>query len=466
MDITVSDHAMKWFFLIAPSIYVVNIIVSGLFAAKYGQSIYKKNMSVWICYLLFGASQGVLNDNTAITLFTKVIIWTLFVFVLQQALSIFISDVFKVKAKFKSDLLLYVAGLSVTFILFNFLANKSIALLPVVFFAAWPVLRHLVHFKTFKFNSLNKNGYLVCATFTALHILDYAYAADKPELIFPGYLIALLLTSGLSCFSFAILIEKAILEVEVKDFLHTTARLTALGGMAAEIAHELNNPLTVITLNNELVKQKLLASSYDPEFILSKVQVTEKTLLRLRKILDGLKASYRSGDQDTFKPTALNEILVDSQFLCEIRASNKGVKLSFEPANEDIIIECRSVQITQVLQNLIYNAIDALENTDEKWIKISHRIENESRIEINVTDSGPGVLPEIQAKIFDNLFTTKINGKGTGIGLSMSKRFTQDHGGNLTFDLNKRPTTFTVHLPLKQSVLGKENQKNSNWQAS
>ena len=179
---------MKWFFLIAPGIYIVNIVVSSLFTRKYDDVIYKKNLYVWIFYLMFGVSQGVLNDNTSVDLQFKCIVWTFFMCMLLQSISVVISDVYKIKSRIHSDTLCYMLGLAVTWVLFQTIDNINLAVLPAVFFSAWPVLRLAPLLKKSSYNSFTKNGYLICALIMALHIVDYAYAVDKPYLIFPGNL--------------------------------------------------------------------------------------------------------------------------------------------------------------------------------------------------------------------------------------------------------------------------------------
>ena len=415
-------------------------------------------MYTWIFYLLFGASQGILNGLPDVDLHVKTFLWAIFVYLLEKSISMVIVNLFKIENDTKSDKYLFLAGLATTFVLFKTTDNINVAVLPAVFFAAWPVVRLVPLLKSWKQNTFTKNGYLLCATAISIHILDYPYAVDKPDLIFPGYLFALILTTGISCFSYAILIERAIFEVEVKDLLHNTARLAALGGMAAEIAHEINNPLTVISLNTQQIKQKLSTGNYDAAFLVKKMEVAEKMTNRLIKIMEGLKASYRSTDYDSFKAVSLKEIFEDTRFLCEIRTMKFNINFIFDDVSEDTMIECRSVQITQTLQNLIYNAADVLENCEEKWIKITHVIKNNSQIEIHVTDSGPGIPAEFRSKIFDNLFTTKPNGKGTGMGLSISKRFAEEHGGYLRLSAQQKPTTFIIGLPLKQEVLHLEDK--------
>ena len=287
--------------------------------------------------------------------------------------------------------------------------------------------------------------------FTGLHVLNYSYAADKPELLFPGYLLALMIITGFSCFTYAVLIERAIMDVEIKDLLHNTSRLTALGGMAAEIAHEIKNPLAVLLLTNEQIQQKLQLGQIDNLYVQNKVGVYSRMTKRLINIMNALKVNYQSGDNDDYCLTNISEIFEEARILCDVRAASSKVQLTFQTLAEQTPLYCRSVQITQVLQNLIHNAIDVLEESPTKWIQVKAQIENNTDIEISVTDSGPGIPVKIRHKIFETLFTTKSNGKGTGLGLSISKRFIEEHKGTLRLDDSCQNTKFVVRLPLNNA---------------
>lgn len=446
MTISLSENALSLFFLIAPCLYLVNAIIAASFSYKYKKdSIYKKNTYVWSFYLILAVSQGALQGTNIVT---STLLWSIFAFLTSESMSIFISEIFKIKNKIRSDVIFFIFGFISTATLFNVTGNYFISALPAVFFAAYPLLRLAPLLKFFKNNSFAKNGYLICSMAIALHILDYAYAADKPALLFPGYLAALMLATGASCFSFAVLIERAIMEIEIKDLLHNTSRLTALGGMAAEVAHEINTPLTVLSLNNQQILQKLAIGKCDEAYLINKINVADRMTKRLVKIMEALKIGYQSADHDDYRPVTISDIFEDTRVLCDVRTSKFDIKLLFDKNFSDAIINCRSVQITQVLQNLVHNAVDVLENSKEKWIKISVQLKSESQIEILVSDSGPGVPEKIKNKIFDNLFTTKSNGRGTGLGLSISKRFIEDHDGYLRLSDDSENTTFIIGLPI------------------
>src|SRR4029077_10772522 len=104
-------------------------------------------------------------------------------------------------------------------------------------------------------------------------------------------------------------------------------------------------------------------------------------------------------------------------------------------------------QVTQVLLNLLSNAYDAVENQDERWVRIAVDI-HDDEVQIGVLDSGPGVPDDIAARIMEPFYTTKEIGRGTGLGLSLSKGIAEAHGGRLELDPHARPTRFTLTLKL------------------
>ena len=116
-------------------------------------------------------------------------------------------------------------------------------------------------------------------------------------------------------------------------------------------------------------------------------------------------------------------------------------------SSRDVELLCDRVQISQIIINLVSNAIDAISLLDEKWVEIKLEY-TEKFCEIRVIDSGGGLSPEIQDKIFDPFFTSKSVGKGTGLGLSVSVSIADAHSGKLFVDNDYKNTCFCLRLPL------------------
>lgn len=112
-----------------------------------------------------------------------------------------------------------------------------------------------------------------------------------------------------------------------------------------------------------------------------------------------------------------------------------------------INIEVRPTQISQVLLNLLSNAIDAVEKSNEKWIELRGFTRDHS-VFITVTDSGKGIPPVVASRLMEPFFTTKEVGKGTGLGLSISKRIIEEYRGQLYYDTSSPQTRFVIELPI------------------
>lgn len=117
---------------------------------------------------------------------------------------------------------------------------------------------------------------------------------------------------------------------------------------------------------------------------------------------------------------------------------------------EGLKIEGRPAQLSQVILNLISNAVDAIMHQPEKWVELKITLQNEMII-FSVTDSGNGIPKEVAEKIMQPFFTTKEIGKGTGLGLSISKGIVEDHQGKFYYDENCKNTRFCVEIPIIQA---------------
>jgi C4-dicarboxylate-specific signal transduction histidine kinase len=134
-----------------------------------------------------------------------------------------------------------------------------------------------------------------------------------------------------------------------------------------------------------------------------------------------------------------------------LKRYSHGVVLEVGIISDSLEIECRDIEISQVLLNLLNNAYDAVTDKEDKWVRIDVK-ETESAAIITVTDSGPGIPENIRNKITQPFFTTKELGKGTGLGLSISLGIVGAHQGNLTLDTHSSHTCFVVTLPKRRTV--------------
>lgn len=244
-------------------------------------------------------------------------------------------------------------------------------------------------------------------------------------------------------------VEKRTKTIHEQQMMITmTSKLAALGEMAGGIAHEINNPLAIISGNCNYLRRTIEANKFDPKVIAKRLSDVELTTKRISKIVRGLKTISRDATKEEFTSVKIKDLFDEVIGLCAEKLKHSEVKLLVDLDDPvfDQYIECRQVQISQTLLNLIGNAFDAIEHLDEKWINIECRNIG-SKIEFRIIDSGHGIPMDIQEKIFQPFFTTKEVGKGTGLGLSISNSIIINHEGEFYVDNDYPSTCFVIVLP-------------------
>lgn len=227
-------------------------------------------------------------------------------------------------------------------------------------------------------------------------------------------------------------------------------RISSIGEMAAGLAHEINNPLAIVIGNLEILEMELNDKNVldqDTKTIIKKAVNSASRITRIIKILRSLSVG---SSEEGRKLTHIRTIVDDSLVLLQERILSNEIKLELKIAN-DLHLFCDSIQIEQVLINLLNNACDALESQPElnnKWIEVEAK-SKENNIVINVSNNGTVITHDIIKKLFTPFFTTKPVGQGMGLGLVISRSIAVQHGGNLEASNNLGHTCFTLKIPLK-----------------
>ncbi|MGZ4858627.1 MAG: sensor histidine kinase, partial [Candidatus Angelobacter sp.] len=160
----------------------------------------------------------------------------------------------------------------------------------------------------------------------------------------------------------------------------------------------------------------------------------------------------RDGSQDPFLSVPVSKIVEQTLEVCQAKFKDQSVTLRLPALDPDLQIACREVQISQVLLNLLTNALDAVaDQPGEKWVRMNVERRDES-IVLSVVDSGLGVAPELKGRIMEPFFTTKEVGKGTGLGLSLSRAIAEEHGGRLEVTEDHGHTCFSLTLPVSRKA--------------
>ena len=224
---------------------------------------------------------------------------------------------------------------------------------------------------------------------------------------------------------------------------YNASKLASLGEMASTIAHEINNPLTVISGYSTMIKNSL--NKEEKIELAKKANKIHENSMRIAKIIKGLKTISRDGENDPPQKIKISELVEDISSISYFRLSEHKTELSFE-YQSDLEATINVTQLGQVIVNLINNSIDAIENLDEKWIRIKFE-KNEDELTIKVTDSGKGIPAELVDKLMTPFFTTKELGKGTGLGLSLCKKIINQHGGTFFYNQKTPNTQFVLNIP-------------------
>ena len=225
-----------------------------------------------------------------------------------------------------------------------------------------------------------------------------------------------------------------------------SAKMAALGLMSGSIAHEVNNPLSAVLLRAQQLRQHAAAGTLDADATASTAEQIERTVGRIRRVIDALRTFARQSDQDPLVPADLAAIVSEAVALSAERCAMERIEIRVDPLPPDGLVDCREGQVSQILVNLLNNACEAVEHEAERWVAISVEI-GATVARVSVTDSGPGIPEEIRPRIMEPFFTTKPFGKGTGLGLSVSRGLAEAHGGQLALDADSPHTRFVLTLP-------------------
>lgn len=221
-------------------------------------------------------------------------------------------------------------------------------------------------------------------------------------------------------------------------------KLASLGEMSAGIAHEINNPLTVVSGTIGLLDR----FKDDPEKFQEKLSAMSKSCQRIEKIVRNLQKFSRSSETTEKTSCNLVQIIEDSMSFMIFKAQKGSVEFKVNIEIKAKVL-CDEVEMEQVFVNLLSNAIDSVSEVEEKWISLD-AYEKEGNVIIKIKDSGPGIPDEIINKVFEPFYTTKAIGKGTGLGLSISKGIIEDHGGELLITHEGPHACFTIKLPINK----------------
>ncbi len=241
------------------------------------------------------------------------------------------------------------------------------------------------------------------------------------------------------------IIEGYVVTLDDATSLILAEKHAAWSDIARKIAHEVKNPLTPIKLSAERIEKKFLNEAYDKDEITLLTKTISRQVDDIGKLVDEFSSFARM-------PEA--EIKLDNLTLCLEDAFNlyfnsrKDVKLTLVKPKTDVYFQFDKMQISRCFNNLIKNAIEAVEKIPNPSVEV--KIFYKEKIIIEIKDNGVGIDDKMISKIFEPYFTTK--SKGTGLGLSIVKRIIEDHGGKIKIEKNKNMAGTTSLIVFENNV--------------
>jgi two-component system, LuxR family, sensor kinase FixL len=217
---------------------------------------------------------------------------------------------------------------------------------------------------------------------------------------------------------------------EVQSELMHISRLSTMGEMASSLAHELNQPLAAMT-NYLQGSKRLLQNSPDERVGLAREALNKAAdqALRAGQVIQRLRAFVARGETER-RIESIKKLVEEASALALLAAKEQSVQVTmeFDPSVDLVLVD--RIQIQQVLLNLFRNAIEAMQASVRRELVISTTPAADHMVSVNVTDTGPGIAPDVASRLFQPFTTTKRS--GMGVGLSISRAIIESHGGHIT----------------------------------
>lgn len=238
---------------------------------------------------------------------------------------------------------------------------------------------------------------------------------------------------------------------ELQTELVHISRLSAMGEMASTLAHELNQPLTAIANYMKGSSRIVDELQFDrSELLKSALDKSAEQAIRAGQIIRRLRDFVARGESEK-SVESLTKVIEEASALALVGARETGIRVRMQLTSPADSVLVDRIQIQQVLLNLMRNAIDAMINSSRKDLVISKEVLSDGMIQVSISDTGPGIQPEVRNQLFQPFVTTKAH--GMGVGLSISRTIVDAHGGRLWADDNPGGgAIFRFTLPMAEST--------------
>lgn len=293
------------------------------------------------------------------------------------------------------------------------------------------------------FNFRTKGG-VILPTIITIFYLPYIIIADHSDnfLVTNLFEISMFFVVGITTGILADMLFEHIEEInELQEQVRRSDKLSAIGQLAAGIAHEIRNPLAIINT----ISQTLLEEDLDSDTKES-LEIIQEEVNRANKVITEL-LNFAKADKYNLTPIDINSVLQDVVLLTDKYAKNNGVEIVLKDTNKNNYIYADVEKIKQAFINVIFNAIDSIEEDGYVFIETKY---DQEKVFISFADTGIGIDEKDKNKIFEPFYTTK--DKGVGLGLAITFRIIEEHKGIFLIDsLKGKGTKVIISLPILES---------------
>ena len=239
---------------------------------------------------------------------------------------------------------------------------------------------------------------------------------------------------------------------QVQEQLVNSAKMVAAGRMAAAVAHEVNNPLQLIMSYAERLKQKASAPLIDRLELPTLAEQIQNVAMRLANVNKGLLTISHGSSTEPFIEVSVNELISNAIEIYRAEFLLSRIELHISPSDSKWSIRAQPALLSQVITNLLNNAYDSVMELETRRIDLKIAA-LDGWVEISFCNSGIPIDADTQKRIFEPFYTTKPFGKGTGLGLNISRGIILQHGGKIYYDSRAESPCFIVTIPRGSDII-------------
>ncbi len=239
------------------------------------------------------------------------------------------------------------------------------------------------------------------------------------------------------------------LEAQRTSLLHQT-KMRALQFMAGEVAHEVNNPLMIINGHAEIIGRLSRGTTAEEKKVRESASKIMQTVDRVAFIVHALISFSQNDPQSQQRLHVMQDVIEQALALCRSRIESLNIDLRLDIPADKIWVSVESSRLLQVVYGILVNALEAIDGSPSRILILTMVQSGEApfqRMSLTISDSGPGLTPDVQEMIFRPSFSAQNAQEGVGLGLSRSQEIIQKHGGLLYLDTTAKMTTFVIELP-------------------